>query len=124
MTSLSSSDTVALSKSAAINEDRKGIKTCVLRVLRTKIYVKFITAISRNSASENAYNTSLLHSDGPLTVKRSKNSCANKKILSSGKVTKPENTRRPCFRSVCFTPLRLNVPCQFTPLLNLRSFSA
>jgi len=77
--SLSSSETVAVSKRAAINEDRKGIKTCVFKVLRTKIHVKFITEISRNCASENAYNISLLHSDGPLTVKRSKNSCANKK---------------------------------------------
>jgi len=120
-TSLSSSSTVAVSKWAALNEDRKGIKTCVFRILRTKIHVKFIRIISRNSASENAYNNILLHSDGPLAVKRSSNSCSNNKILSYGKVTKPENIRRPCFRPVCFTPLCLNDPSQFTPFLNLRS---
>jgi hypothetical protein len=120
-TSLSSSDAVAVSKWAAINEDSKGVKTRIFWVLGTKIQVKFITVISHNSACENVYNTSLLHSDGPLAVKRSTNSRANKEILSSGKFTKPENIRCPCFRPVCFTPLCLNVPCQFTPLLNLRS---
>jgi hypothetical protein len=121
MTTSSSSDKVVVSKWAEINEDRKGVKTRVFRVLRTKIHVKFTTVISRNSATENLYNTSLLHSDGPLAVKRFSNSCANKEIVSSGKVTKPENIRCPCFRPVCFMPLCLNVPCQFAPLLNLRS---
>jgi hypothetical protein len=105
MTSVSRLRTVAVSKWVAINEDRKRIKTCVFRVLITKIPVQFITLISRNSASENAYKIILLHSDGrPLPAIHVQ--------IVIWKVTKPENTRRPFGQSI----LRLFV---LTSLANL-----
>jgi len=73
MTTFSSSDKVAVSKWAQINEDRKGVKPRVFRVLRTKIHVKFMTVISRNCATENAYNTTLI--SYTYVYKQSKHSC-------------------------------------------------